>query len=147
MSPLLFVAGTPAKPRAASGKEGSSAMPTTVPVVTEIEPFPVSIPEHDLEDLWGRLDRVRLPEAETVEDSTQGIGLERLRSLLDAWREHDWRSLERRWNAIPHYRTDLDGLNISFWHVRSPEPDAFPLVLPHTAGLARCWSWIALPGR
>jgi pimeloyl-ACP methyl ester carboxylesterase len=100
-------------------------------VVTEIKPFPVSIAEHDLEDLRERLDRVRLPEAETVPDGTQGIGLERLRTLLDAWRQHDWRSLEKRWNAIPHYRTRLDGLDIAFWHVRSPEPDAFPLVLTH----------------
>ena len=97
----------------------------------EPEPFPVSIPEHDLEDLRERLDRVRLPEAATVQDGTQGIGLERLRGLLDAWRGHDWRSLEKRWNAIPHYRANLDGLNIAFWHVRSPEPGAFPLVLTH----------------
>jgi len=54
-----------------------------------------------------------------------------MRSLLDAWRAHDWRSLEGRWNAIPHYRTRLDGLNIAFWHVRSPEAAAFPLVLTH----------------
>ncbi|WP_091612991.1 epoxide hydrolase family protein [Amycolatopsis saalfeldensis] len=99
--------------------------------MTEIEPFPVSIPERALEDLRERLDRVRLPEAETVPDGTQGIGLNRLRSLLDAWRQHDWRSLEKRWNAIPHYRTRLDGLDIAFWHVRSPEPRASPLVLTH----------------
>jgi pimeloyl-ACP methyl ester carboxylesterase len=99
--------------------------------VAEIESFPVSIPEHDLADLRERLRRVRLPEAETVQDGRQGIGLARLRSLLDAWRRHDWRSLEMRWNALPHYRTPLDGLNIAFWHVRSPEPGAFPLVLTH----------------
>lgn len=97
----------------------------------EIEPFPVSIPERDLEDLRERLDRVRLPEAETVRDGTQGIGLQRLRSLLAAWRQHEWRALEKRWNALPHYRTRLDGLNIAFWHVRSREPDAFPLLLTH----------------
>ncbi|MEU4896200.1 epoxide hydrolase [Streptomyces sp. NPDC044780] len=99
--------------------------------MTEIESFPVNIPEHDLNDLRERLGRVRLPEAETVQDGTQGIGLARLRSLLDAWGAHDWRSLEGRWNAIPHYRTCLDGLNIAFWHVRSPEAGAFPLVLTH----------------
>lgn len=99
--------------------------------MTDIEPFPVNIPDRDLADLRERLDRVRLPEAETVPDGTQGIGLKRLGSLLDAWRGHDWRSLEQRWNAIPHYRTRLDGLDIAFWQVRSPEPDAFPLVLTH----------------
>ena len=99
--------------------------------MTEIDPFPVSIPERDLEDLRERLDRVRFPEVETVQDGTQGIGLNRLRSLLDAWRQHDWRSVEMRWNAIPHYRTRLDGLDVAFWQVRSPERDAFPLVLTH----------------
>ncbi len=47
------------------------------------------------------------------------------------WRRHDWRALERRWNAIPHFKARLDGLDIAFWHVRSPEPDALPLVLTH----------------
>ncbi|MEU0506929.1 epoxide hydrolase N-terminal domain-containing protein [Nocardia sp. NPDC005998] len=60
--------------------------------MTEIEPFPISIPDPDLQE---RLDRVRLPEAETVPDGSQGIGLERLRNLLDAWRQHDWRSVEK----------------------------------------------------
>ena len=106
----------------------SARQPVPAP---EIRSFPASIPEHNLEDLRERLGRVRRPEAETVARGTQGIGLQRLRSLLDAWRGHDWRSLERRWNAIPHYRTRPDGLNIALWHLRSPEPDAIPLVLTH----------------
>jgi epoxide hydrolase len=97
----------------------------------EIFPFPISIPERDLTDLRARLDLTRLPEPETVPDATQGIELDRLKVLLDAWRQHDWRGLENRWNAIPHYRTHLDGLNIAFWHLRSPEPTAIPLVLTH----------------
>ncbi|MDT8912275.1 epoxide hydrolase [Amycolatopsis sp. PS_44_ISF1] len=99
--------------------------------MTEIEAFPINIHESALGDLRERLDRVRLPEAETVDDGTQGIGVGRLGELLDAWREHDWRALEQRWNAIPHYRTRLDGLDIAFWHVRSPEANALPLVLTH----------------
>jgi hypothetical protein len=78
-----------------------------------VEPFPISVPDRDLSDLRARLDRVRLPE------------------LLEASRQHDWRALEKRWNAIPHYRTPLDGLDVAFWHVPSPEPDALPLVLTH----------------
>jgi hypothetical protein len=99
--------------------------------VSEIHPFPIMVLDEDPTDLRDRLDRVRLPEAETIQDGTQGIGLQRLRSLLAAWREHDWRTVEKRWNEISHYRTRLDGLDIAFWHVRSPEPDAFPLLLTH----------------
>ncbi|NUW33354.1 epoxide hydrolase [Nonomuraea sp. SMC257] len=97
----------------------------------DIEPFPLRIPDRDLADLRARLDGVRLPERETVPDATQGIELERLGTLLDTWREHDWRAREKQWNTIPHYRVLLDGLRIAFWHVRSPEPTALPLVLTH----------------
>ncbi|WP_158883375.1 epoxide hydrolase family protein [Amycolatopsis anabasis] len=97
----------------------------------EIEPFAPHVPEHELADLRARLERVRLPEPETVPDATQGIELRRLTALLDAWRQHDWRASEARWNAIPHYRVSLDGLGIAFWHVRSPEPAALPLLMTH----------------
>ncbi|WP_158811139.1 epoxide hydrolase family protein [Beijerinckia sp. L45] len=97
----------------------------------EIFPFPINVPERDLIDLRTRLEHTRLPEPQTVSDATQGIELDSLKALLEAWRHHDWRGLEARWNATPHYRTRLDGLDIAFWHLRSPEPTAIPLVLTH----------------
>ncbi|WP_238606773.1 epoxide hydrolase family protein [Amycolatopsis sp. Poz14] len=95
------------------------------------ERFAIDVDDADLADLRTRLDRVRLPEHETVPDASQGIQLAQLSTLLTAWREHDWSALQERWNAIPHYRVVLDGLGIAFWHVRSAEPDALPLVLTH----------------
>jgi epoxide hydrolase len=99
--------------------------------MSDVHAFPLHVPEPDLDDLRGRLARTRLPESETVEDGSQGLGVERLRTLVDLWRRLDWRALEERWNAVPHFRTRLDGLDIAFWHVRSPERDALPLVLTH----------------
>ena len=53
-------------------------------------------------------------------------------------RSYDWRATEARLNAFPQFRTELDGLGIHFLHVRSPEPDALPLVHhPRLAGLGR----------
>ncbi|KFU81927.1 Pimeloyl-ACP methyl ester carboxylesterase [Amycolatopsis lurida] len=97
----------------------------------EIEPFTIHVPDRELADLHARLARVRLPEAETVSDATQGIELARLTALLRAWREHDWRAREIRWNTLPHYRARIDCLDIGFWHVRSPERTARPLILTH----------------
>jgi len=99
--------------------------------VPDIEPFTIRVPDRELADLHARLARVRLPEPETVSDATQGIELARLTTLLQAWRDHDWRAREIQWNTIPHYRARLDGLEIAFWHVRSPEPAALPLLLTH----------------
>ncbi len=66
----------------------------------QIVPFPISISEHDLDDLHRRLDLTRLPEPETVPDATQGRELDRLKILLNAWRQHDWRGLEARRSIV-----------------------------------------------
>ncbi|MEU5271871.1 epoxide hydrolase family protein [Streptomyces hygroscopicus] len=108
-------------------------MPTysTGGVTPAIEPFAISVPEADLDDLRSRLERVRLPEPQTVTDTSQGVRLDHLQALLGALREVDWRAREKTWNAIGHFRTVIDGLELAFWHVRSPEPAAMPLLLTH----------------
>ena len=77
-------------------------------------------------------ERTRWPEAETVEDWSQGVPLAYLRELCGYWAdEYDWRATEARLNALPQFRTEIDGLGIHFVHVRSPHPQALPLVLTH----------------
>ncbi|WAP52199.1 epoxide hydrolase [Arthrobacter sp. ATA002] len=99
--------------------------------MSEIKPFTIYITDNELANLKRRIEDSRLPEPETVLDDSQGVSLERMHELLGAWRTHDWRSLESRWNAIPHFRTRIDGLDIAFWHVRSAEPHAVPLLMTH----------------
>jgi len=98
-----------------------------MPAAPQVECFAVHVAESDVADLRVRLDHVRLPKPETVPDPSQGIELRRLTALRDAWRRHDRRATEARWNAIPHYRVLIDGLGIAFSHVGSPETDALPL--------------------
>ena len=98
----------------------------------EIRPFRIDIPEGDLADLRDRLARTRWPEAETVDDWTQGIPLAYTRELCEYWADtYDWRATEARLNAHPQFLTEIDGLDIHFLHVRSPNPDALPLVITH----------------
>jgi pimeloyl-ACP methyl ester carboxylesterase len=95
-------------------------------------PFRLQVPEADLRDLRERLDRTRWPEAEPVGDWSQGVPLAYLRELCRHWADgYDWRATETRLNALPQFRAGVDGLGIHFLHVRSPEPDALPLVLTH----------------
>jgi pimeloyl-ACP methyl ester carboxylesterase len=95
-----------------------------------MHPFRIDVPEAELRDLRERLRRTRWPEAETVGDWSQGVPLSYLQSLCHYWaEEYDWRATEARLNALPQYRTEIDCLDISFVHVRSPHPGALPLVL------------------
>ena len=85
-----------------------------------------------LDDLQLRLRRTRLPDRQTCNDWSQGIPLAQLQALLDYWRGgYDWRRCEARLNRFPQYRTQIDGLGIHFLHVRSPHPQALPLIITH----------------
>ena len=97
-----------------------------------IEPFEISVPAAEIEDLRLRLQRTRWPEGATVDDWSQGAPLPYVRDLCQYWAEkYDWSARQDRLNSFPQYRTEIDGLGIHFLHVRSPHVDAMPLVLTH----------------
>jgi pimeloyl-ACP methyl ester carboxylesterase len=98
----------------------------------EVTQFSIKIPEGQLRDLRERLERTRWPERETVEDWSQGVPLAYVQELCGYWADgYDWRATEARLNALPQFRTAIDGLGIHFMHVRSPHQDALPLVITH----------------
>jgi len=98
----------------------------------EIEPFKVNIPQQDLDDLSSRLGNVRWPDQETVDDSSQGMPLSYAKELTDYWRNYyDWRRWEEKLNSWDQYTTRLDGINIHFFHIKSPEASARPLIMTH----------------
>jgi pimeloyl-ACP methyl ester carboxylesterase len=98
----------------------------------EIRPFRLQVPEAGLVDLRGRLDRTRWPEELTGVAWAYGVPLRYLQELVRYWRdEYDWRAAEARLNEWPQYTTTIDGANVHFAHVRSPEPDAIPLLITH----------------
>ncbi|MFO7590537.1 MAG: epoxide hydrolase [Acidimicrobiia bacterium] len=98
----------------------------------EIQPFTIDIPDAVLDDLHERLARTRLPEPLPGSSWEYGTPIEYVRSVVDTWRvDYDWRARERALNELPHFLADVDGTRVHFVHVRSPEPDATPLVLTH----------------
>jgi len=97
-----------------------------------ITPFTLAIDQGALDDLNRRLDHARWPEKETVDDWTQGSPLAKVRALCDHWRHgYDWRRCEARLNGLGQFKTEIDGIDIHFLHVRSPHADALPLLITH----------------
>ena len=94
--------------------------------------FRIEVPDDVLDDLRARLARTRWPEAECVDDWSQGIPLAYTRDLADYWANKcEWRSREAALNRFDQFITEIDGLAIHFIHQRSPHDDAFPLVITH----------------
>jgi len=114
--------------------------------MTDIRPFRIDIPQSDLDDLQARLSRTRFadslptdaeqpdlpPGAQRPAGWQFGVPTDYVRDLVGYWRDgYDWRVWEARINAHPQFTTTIDGQLVHFLHVRSPEPDALPLILTH----------------
>ena len=98
----------------------------------EIRPYRIDVPNAVLDDLKERLARTRWPDAETVDDWSQGIPLAYTRDLAAYWADgYDWRPREAALNRFDHHLTEIDGLDIHFIHQRSPHDDALPLLITH----------------
>ncbi|GGR31367.1 epoxide hydrolase family protein [Agromyces mediolanus] len=103
---------------------------TTAPL--DLRPFTVAVSDAELADLRERLARTRLPQPAPVDDWDAGTPNHYLREAVDAWLAFDWRAAEARLNAVPNFTTEIEGQTIHFLHVRSPHPEATPLLLAHS---------------
>lgn len=99
---------------------------------SEVRPFSIDIEQSALDDLQTRLQATRWPEAETVDDWSQGTPLSYAKELASYWADgYDWRSREAALNRFDHFVTEIQGLDIHFIHQRSPHEHAFPLLITH----------------
>jgi pimeloyl-ACP methyl ester carboxylesterase len=97
-----------------------------------IRPFEVHVPDEDLADLRRRITATRWTSGELVKDRSQGVQLATIQELARYWTaDYDWRRCEARLNALPQFKTEIDGLDVHFVHVKSPHGDALPLIITH----------------
>jgi len=99
---------------------------------TEIRPFRVDIPDEAIAGLRHRVAATCWPTKELVDDASQGVQQAMLQELARYWAaEHDWRRCEAELNALPQFKTEVDGVDIHFIHVKSRHENALPLIITH----------------
>jgi hypothetical protein len=104
----------------------------TAAAAQEVKPFTIRVEDAVLADLQERLAKTRWPDQIPGSEWTYGVDLAYMRELTEYWRtQYNWRKHERALNESPQFTTEIDGLQIHFVHVRSPHPQALPLVLVH----------------
>jgi pimeloyl-ACP methyl ester carboxylesterase len=107
-------------------------MSPTTAVQVAIRPFRFEASEDDLVDLKRRLQATHWPHKELVADPSQGVQLATIQALARYWQnEYDWRKAEAKLNALPQFKTEIDGLDIHFIQVKSPHDNALPLIITH----------------
>ena len=100
--------------------------------MNKIRPYKLNIPKSEIDDLQHRLRTARWPEAETVDDWSQGVPLKYHREFCDYWANgYDWYKTQDRLNRLGHYKTEIDDVDIHFIHVKSSHADAQPVIMTH----------------
>ena len=97
-----------------------------------IRPFQIDVAQEAVDDMRRRIAATRWPERETVADDSQGVPLATMEELTRYWgTDYDWRKCEAKLNALPHFVTEVDRLDIRFRRVRSRHEDTLPLIVTH----------------
>src|SRR5689334_6299604 len=105
---------------------------TAASAESAVRPFRIEVPPGEIDELRRRINATRWPTRELVTDRSQGVQLAAIQNLARYWTtEYDWRRCEARLNALPQFKTEIDGLNIHFIHVESAHKDALPLIMTH----------------
>ena len=105
---------------------------TTASAESAVRPFRIEVPQGEIDELRRRINATRWPTRELVTDRSQGVQLAAIQNLARYWTtEYDWRRCEARLNALPQFKTEIDGLDIHFIHVESAHKNALPLIMTH----------------
>ena len=105
---------------------------TTASAESAVRPFRIEVPQGEIDELRRRINAARWPTRELVTDRSQGVQLAAIQNLARYWAtEYDWRRCEARLNALPQFKTEIDGLDIHFIHVESAHKNALPLIMTH----------------
>jgi pimeloyl-ACP methyl ester carboxylesterase len=114
------------------GEETIMGDTATASAGTAVRPFRIEVPQQEIDELRRRITATRWPTKELVADRSQGVQLATMQELARYWTtDYDWRRCEARLNALPQFKTDIDGLDIHFIHVKSPHENALPLIMTH----------------
>ncbi|XP_066269595.1 epoxide hydrolase 1-like [Branchiostoma lanceolatum] len=116
---------------------GRGAKPTSKPPKDhdKIHEISVTVPDTALVDLKSRLKNVRTFEALENVEFQYGFRVDYMQDLVTYWKdEYDWKKQETYLNTFPHYKTNIEGIDLHFIHVKpklKPGQTAKPLMIVH----------------
>ena len=105
--------------------------------MASIEPYTISVPEEQRQQLAKKLEATTLPDELDQAGWDYGAPLADVKRLATYWRqEFDWTKQEAKLNELPNFKTlvHVDGfepLDIHFVHQKSNVDGAIPLLFSH----------------
>ena len=95
-------------------------------------PFRIDVPQKTLDDIRKRVAAFPWHEMPADGGWDYGANLDYMRELCAYWVDgYDWRVHEATLNALPHFKAEVDGIDLHYIHEKGSGPDPMPLVLSH----------------
>ncbi|MEM9937335.1 MAG: epoxide hydrolase family protein [Pseudomonadota bacterium] len=97
------------------------------------KPFQISVPQTKLDAIKARVRDYKWFDApELPDDWALGMSTPVMKDIQAYWLEsYDWRAAEAKLNTHPHYKAEIEGLDIHFVHVVGEAKGKRPLILTH----------------
>ena len=97
-----------------------------------ISPFRIEVSDDVISDLRERLQRTRWPDQIPSTGWDYGTDMAYLKELVAYWLDgFDWRKQEAVLNELPQFKTQVDGVDLHFIHVRGKGRNPAPLLISH----------------
>ena len=101
----------------------------------EVKPFEIKIDQAVLDRIGRRIADYRWfdpPQGGTDEVWAHGTSTAVLKDVVAYWQtDYDWRAVETDLNKHPHFKTEIDGLDIHFLHIVGEAGGKRPLLITH----------------
>ena len=95
-------------------------------------PFRIAVSQEKLDFIHKRLADYRWFPAPSDDNWQYGMKTDVLKEIVEYWlMDYDWRTAEDQLNRYPHFKGDVDGLEIHFLHIVGEAEGKRPLLITH----------------
>lgn len=96
------------------------------------KPFEIAVDQGVLDRIAGRVRDAHRPALAAATGWRYGVDAAWFEGLVAYWRDgYDWRTEQQAMNRLPQFVAAVKARRLHFVHLRSPNPDARPLLLLH----------------
>ena len=97
-----------------------------------LKPFKINVEPSFINDLKDRLRKTRLQDSFPGTNFEYGFRSDVLKEIIEYWaNSYDWKKQQDYLNSFPQFKTQIEGLDVHFVHIKSTNPKATPIIMVH----------------
>lgn len=101
--------------------------------IIKMKKFKIEFPKEMFSELASRIRSARFPAFRQQNGWQLGTPMDALKDVFSEWSNYyeRWKKQEEYLNGFPQFTCEIDGMDIHFFHIRSANPEATPILMAH----------------